>query len=257
MPRTGGWLHEQRLQIERKHADGGLLRALGQIAAQLILQRGRDQAAVGVPRGRLHQRRGGAARPHIQRAHFVFCLLRVHLQADLQKALGLAAVHRQHAMGSHQAHGFLILIIHAVYAVLFLRSPRAHLGRAQIKRLELGAHARIVAHALGQNVHRPRERGLLALHTFFFAEKRRGQLLGRLALFRLQLQNVAQRFQALFPGDHRARAALGAVRPVNVLQFAHRARRVQRALQFLRPHFQLLQRGGDLFAPGFQRAQLR
>ena len=92
--------------------------------------------------------------------------------------------------------------------------------------------------------------------ALFCIHKSLCKFIRRLLLFRLQLQKIAQRLKPLFFGNHCTRAALGTVRPINILQFSHGGSVVQCVLKFLSPHFEFGKRRSNFLPARIQCTQL-
>ena len=107
-----------------------------------------------------------------------------------------------------------------------------HHGLLPEKRPELGAGAGVITHPLGKDVARTRQRRGYVRHAFFWTHIF-GRLGGRIKSGLLLEHQIRQRFQTLFLGNHRAGAALGAERLVNILKLRHGIRLRYRLLEFI------------------------
>ena len=251
-----GRLHEQRLEVQGKHMYGGLLSLVRQIIAQLRIQGRRDKPGIGVLTGGHHVLGGDAAcMGYIFLLDDALHLRFIHGQLHLQKAFLLAAVHGQHTMRGHQPQRLVIIVIHAVDAVLLAGGLGLHQAGLVVQAFELGADARVVADALSKNVHGALQGILGGIHPLLRVQKALGELLGGLRLGELKQQRVRQGFQPFFFGDHGPGAALGLIGTVDILQLAHGGGIVQGSLQLLGPLLQLFQGGGDFLPAGLQVTQ--
>ena len=110
-----GRLHEQRLEVQGKIADRGLVGRVGEQVADLPFQAREDQPVVAVLSGgcrRMSWRRlpGLTTR----RRSVWIAASAIHVEADLQKALLLAAVERQNLMALQFCNRLGKLVIEAI-----------------------------------------------------------------------------------------------------------------------------------------------
>ena len=88
----------KRLEVEGKVADRGFVGRVGEQIADLPFQAREDQPVVAVLSGGCNECHGGAAGLDDKAAERLDCGVAIHVEADLQKALFLAAVERQNLM---------------------------------------------------------------------------------------------------------------------------------------------------------------
>ncbi len=256
-------LAEQRAHVVREDANGVRLRSLGQMAAHVALN-GREQQSLGSVLDGQHellvQRRavGGPerradARPPVSLGH-------VHAHAE--HLLGLAAVDGQDLVRTQPLDPQLERIVDLIRATRIASVPGRVVGV-----LPLGAeHARpqrllprhlphvgMVADRLRHDVARPCQRLLHRRHLV--AQEWRCDLLHRLVRARLLKDQIGQPLQPLLAGHVRARAPLGLVGAVEVLELGQGAGGQQPLPQLGRHLSLLLDAGHDRLAAILQRAQ--
>ena len=248
--------HEQLVQVFAEHLNGAGAGAFGQIGADLPLDAGLKQAVPRVLRGQSHLSGGHAAGADERLFHHAHAIVPVQAKRYLEKALALAPVHGQHAVGGQVARLLGKIVVGGVDAVLLagvfaLQHAGAHGQRAQGL-----AHVGVVAHLLGQDVARALEGVLRRLHALFGVHKGLGQLLRRAPGFVLHQQRQCQRLQPLFPRDGGAGAALGTEGAVEVLQLGQGGGLLQPVGKLIGEIPLLLQSGGDLAPALVQPAQV-
>ena len=109
-----GRLHEQRLEVEGKVADRGFVGRVGEQIADLPFQAREDQPVVAVLSGGCNECHGGAAGLDDKAAERLDRGVAIHVEADLQKALFLAAVERQNLMALQFCNRLGKLVIEAI-----------------------------------------------------------------------------------------------------------------------------------------------
>ena len=248
--------HEQLVQVFAEHLNGAGAGAFGQIGADLPLNAGLKQAVPRVLRGQSHLFGGHAAGADEGLFQNVHAGGVAQAKRYLEKALALAPVHGQHAVGGQFARLLGKIVVGGVDAVLLagvfaLQHAGAHGQRAQGL-----AHVGVVAHLLGQDVARALEGVLRRLHALFGVHKGLGQLLRRAPGFVLHQQRQCQRLQPLFPRDGGAGAALGTEGAVEVLQLGQGGGLLQPVGKLIGEIPLFLQSGGDLAAALVQPAQV-
>ena len=252
-------LHEQRAEVERKVVDGLLVGRVSQGGAQLALHAGLQQPVIAVVADSLHEVHRGAPGLYHAAADALQRLVAVDRQADLQRALALAAVEGQDLMALQAGDGLReikILPVDGGLLVLLLCRGRLRRAAAVHKRTQALAHLRVVGDALGEDVGRAGQRVFQRPDALVRVDIRRGQRLGRVHAQRLGKDSVRQRLEALFPGDRRARAALGLVGAVEVLDLRERRGLVDGLCQLVRQLFLRGDGGLDLLAPLGEIAQI-
>ena len=252
-------LHEQRAEVERKVVDGLLVGRVSQGGAQLALHAGLQQPVIAVVADSLHEVHRGAPGLYHAAADALQRLVAVDRQADLQRALALAAVEGQDLMALQAGDGLReikILPVDGGLLVLLLCRGRLRRAAAVHERTQALAHLRVVGDALGEDVGRAGQRIFQRPDALVRVDIRRGQRLGRVHAQRLGKDSVRQRLEALFPGDRRARAALGLVGAVEVLDLRERRGLVDGLCQLVRQLFLRGDGGLDLLAPLGEIAQI-
>ena len=242
-----GRLHEQLLHVLAKDTDRALVRAVGQLISDLALQRRPDQAAPRVLRRLAHDLAAGAGRIDHRAADRLVRQRVVHLDAHLQPFLALAAVERQNAVIGRAHHRLAVVRVLRVDVFALLGLHAAQHAAALHQRAQARADGRVVADLLGDDVLRQLDSRLRVRHALFPVDVRRRQL-HRIVAPPLRHDRFGQRLHALLPRDHRARAALGLKRPVDVLQAGQRLRPGQLRAELVRQPALLVNRALDLLA---------
>lgn len=240
-------LHQKRPEVQRKVPDGALGCQFRQISAQLALQTRSQKPVIAVGADCAEERHGGRSGDDDAAAERLHSCILVHLDADLQKALALAAVECEHLMALELCHRLAEFVIQAVDRVLVLCAARGQDGLLLHQCAQTLAKLCVVGDALGQNVSRARKRILRRLHALFRVDVFKSQHLRRLHTARLGENGVRQRLQPFFLCNGGARAALGAERAVDVLDLGKRRSGVNA----------LCQRIGQLFLRGDELLHLR
>ena len=250
-----GRLQQQLAQVIAKDLDRTLGGSGRQLAAQLVFKAGVDQAAVGIAGGGIHNRRAGTAGLFAGKhpADDARCALGIDLNADLQKALALAAVQRQHTVAGNLVQRLGKVVILGVDAVLILGLGTGDAAKRAVVAAQLGAAGGIVGDSLGNDVLRTGQRGGGIGHLII--EVRGG------GLFRVErgvlLQNrIGQRLQAARLGNAGAGLALGLVGAVEILDLGQRFGLGQGSGQLGRHGPLLGDGGGDLRLALIEAAQI-
>ena len=131
---------------------------------------------------------------------------------------------------------------------------RFHHAFAPVKIAQFRAGIGVVAHAFGNDVARPGQRGGNVSHAFFGTDIFRGLGL-RIGGGLLLEQNVRQRFQPLFLGNRRPRAPFRAIRQINVFELRDGIRQAHRRLKFIGKQIAFGQRFEDSVAAIVQIGQ--
>ena len=251
-----GRLQEQRTQVERKVVDGLLVCRFGQLAAQLALERGEQQAVPAVRADRAQpaaerifgvQRRAGDCGDG-----FIF----VNHQRDLELALFFAAVDRKHTVALQTAHRFRKVVIHGIGRVVRIRADGFEHPSAMQQRAQTAAQVSIVRQVLGDDVARACERVLGGLYTPFRIDIGLCQRFQRRGGSARRENGGSERLQPLFARDGRTGAALGAVGAVQVVERSERLRPLNGGSQFVGQLALRLDRIPHLSAALVQPAQI-
>ncbi len=112
-------LHEQRLEVERKHMDCPFISLFGQVIAQFTLHRGLNQPIIRVICGIPDESHRGASR-HTGTAHGDMGFLGIKVNAYLEDALSFATIDRKRLVALHPIQGAFEVIIEAVNGILRL-----------------------------------------------------------------------------------------------------------------------------------------
>ncbi len=151
-------LHQQRLEILSKGADGRLVRSIRQLAADLPLRGRLDEPPPGILAAGIHKGVGNAHAAEYRPADFLQGERVLDLHAGLEHSLPLAAVHRENAVALHLGHRLAVIIVQAVHAVLVRRGLRPEHAARAVEPPERGADGGIVRDRLGDDVARAGER---------------------------------------------------------------------------------------------------
>ena len=251
-----GRLHQQRLQIQREGVDRALGGRVGEVRADLTLQRRFDEPVVGVLTGGAQERHGGGAALDERAVYGAEGKVAVHRDADLQKALLLAAVERQHLMPLHARHGLDKVVVEPVDAVLLRRRRGAHEALLLEQRAQRFAEVRVVGDALGDDIAGTRERVVDALDALFRVDVGLGEQVQVGQVLRLREDGVRQRLQPLLLRHGGAGAAFGLVGPVEVFDLRERLGVVDGGGELLGQLALLLDGRLDRLAPLLQRAEV-
>ena len=173
-------LHEQGLEVQGKHVDGTLVGLVGEVAADLTLQRGLDEAVVGVIGGGADKGHGGRARDQHRPAHGHMGGLRIQLHRDLQNVLPLAPVDGQHLIALDAADRAFEIVVEAVHRVLRLLIRRLghHHTPAQEQRAQLLADGGVIRNFLRDDIAGTLEGGLNAVYPLLRIDEVGSRLLG-------------------------------------------------------------------------------
>ena len=248
-------LHQQLMQVVAEDADRALVRLVRQFASDFAFKRRADEPAPRVLRRRAHHVAAGAARPDHRTADDLHRLLVVAFYRDFQPFFAFAAVDGQNAVSRRAQNRFAVIRILRVNAFALFGGDRTQHARAAVERAQIGADRRIVADLLGEDILRQLNGSFRVGHAFFFAHIRLRQR-ERVVPAPLGKNQIRQRLNALFLGDHRAGAALLLIRAVDILQLGER-RRSRELLFQIAGHFSLFRnRSGNLFPALIQPAQI-
>ena len=173
-------LHEQGLEVQGKHVDGTLIGLVGEAAADLTLQRGLDEAVIGVIGGVSDKGHGGRAGDQHRAAHGHMGGLRVQLHRHLQHVLPLAPVDGQHLIALDAADRALEVIVETIHRVLrlLIRCLGHHHTPAQEQRAQLLADGGVVRNFLRDDIAGSLEGGLNAVYPFLGVDETGSRLLG-------------------------------------------------------------------------------
>ena len=160
-------LHQKRLEVQGKLADGPLVGAVGEGGAGLPLQGGEDQAVIGVLRRGFEKVHGGAAGDHHAAAHGPQGQFPVQFHADLQLFLFLAPVDGQDLMALELGQGLGEVIVEAVDAVLLRGGLGVEHAAFHQQFPELSPEGGVIADGLRHDVAGARQGVLRRLHALF------------------------------------------------------------------------------------------
>ena len=247
-----GRLHQQRAQIGGEQRNGLLLRALRKIGADLALQRGEDQPLQRVVRRLFHQLAAGVGR--LDKAVVEDALHRALRRGDahLQKAFLFAAVDREDAVAGDARARLCVVVIHRVDRLLFRIGRLCADGGAALQiAAQALARRRVVGDHLGKDV-------VCALHDLLKIHVLRDVVLAPEfgVAQHLLPDGFRQLRQSLFPCNGCARAALGAVGAVDVLDLRKRCSAVQRLADLLGIDALFFNGGAHLAAACLHLAQI-
>ena len=214
-----------------------------------------DEAAVCVAGGSVHEFRALAAGlfAGVHPADDTRRTVGIDLNANLQKALALAAVQCQHAVTGYLVQRLCEVVILGVDAVLVLGLGAGDAAERTVVAAQFGAAGSIIGDSLGDDILRPGQRG--GCVGDLVVEVRSGGFFGvkRSVLFQ---NRVGQRLQAPGLGDAGAGLALGLIGAVDVLDLGQRLGFRQRGGQFGRHRALLSDGGGDLVLALIEAAQV-
>ena len=175
-------------------------------------------------------------------------LVAVELHRNLQEFLPLAAVDREHPVAGDPAERLAEIVVQPIDAVLVLGGfgHQAAVGHADEP--QPLAHGGVVGNLFGNDVLGALQRVLRRPHPFFRIDvgRREGERVGTGTL--LCVNRIGERLKTAFLRHRGAGAALGTVGAVDVVDFGHGGRRVERRRK-LRGHRPLLLNGGAHLLP--------
>ena len=249
-------LHQELAQVERKDADRVLVRLFGQLAADLALDGGEDQAAVAVERSFFHGVAARRAGLHERAGHDLLAARGVEFERNLQKALAFAAVEREHAVPGDFGGRLGKFVVHAVDRVLVLGGAARddalrHRGEAQP-----AAHGRVVRDDLGDDVLRAGERVLRRFNALFGVDEILGHVDRVGGAFLLREDFLRERLESACLGNAGARLALRAVGAVDVVDFGERRGLVECGGDFIGQAAGVFDQPAHFLAAAVQPAQV-
>ncbi len=217
-----------------------------------------EQTAVGIGDGLLDLRAAGPAVLDEQRLQQGHGLGDLDLDAHTEKALRLAAAHRQDAVRRGLGGRLFPVEIVLELGALGLLA-REHLGLKNAfgrkKRAQTGACLLVLADPLGYDVARAGQGLLGGPHALLLAEIGGGEDHGVVAA--LLVNFIGQRFQAFFFGDGGAGAALRTERQVDIFEPGQRLGAVYLRLELRRQQIALGERLKYGLAAGVEFFELR
>ena len=240
-------LHQKLAQVLGKYPDGRLRGPVGQCAARLPFQGGKQQARPrilarlpdkgGIGRGRLHvgNSEQGQRTP----------LITHHTNAEL--LFPFSPVHRQHAVAGDFFQHLPVVSVGRIHPRILVRRLGGQFTGGGQKGPQPCPAGGVVRNPLCQNIPGSLKGGFLRLHPLFRIPVRRGQDLRRRTGGRLGIQCIRQRLQSPFLRLGSASAALGPVGTIQVFQLRQGHRPVQGFRQLLVEHLLFFQRGADFF----------
>ena len=226
-------LHEQGTQVKRKVVDGTLAGRIGQVGADLTLQRGLEQTYVGVIGGGTHDGHGGPVGYH-QTTQGDQSSLGVQLHTGLEDLFLLTAVDGQHLMALCLGEGGGKVVVQAIDAVLGLLvggSGHQH-GTLAVEVFELLAYPGVVGDHLGDNIAGTLKCFLNSIDTLFGIDI---ILCQNSRIPTILLKNcLGKGFQALFTGSRATGTALLLIGKIEIFHFRHGSSGQNGVCQFFR-----------------------
>ena len=227
-------LHQQRLQVQGKLADGALVGLLRQQIPHLPLQRGIDQPVVGVLAGRLDEFHGGGAGLHHGTAHQRQRRVTVQQHGDREEALLFAPVDGQYLMPGQPGQRLLEVVIQPVDAVRLHGGQTAETALPRQQAPQSLADIRVVGKHLGHDVVGALQGVRRRLHTLLRVDIVLRRQFRRRTIFLLGQQQQRQRLQPLLPRRRGTGAALLLIGTVEILHLRQRSGTVDGGGQLLR-----------------------
>ena len=216
-------LHQKRLEVEREHPDRALGGGFREGGADFVDQRRHQKTRPGVVRCRAHESHRRTAGLQNGTAQHGQGDIVGNFDADLEKALLLAAVDGKDLMSPQFGKRLGKFIVQAVNAVLVRGGFRRQCAAAQHQLAQAFADRGVVADPFSHDIPGSFQRGVHGFHALFridiILRGKRGGRAGRL----LREKKRGERLKTLFPGDRGACAALGLVGTVEVLDLGKRS----------------------------------
>ena len=232
-------LQEELSEIRAEDMDGLRLCVLRELAADLALERGEEQAFLAVRERRAQLVREDGAAAVEMGEELVDGRLVVDVEADAQESFLLAAVDGEDAVRGQRAHGLRVVRVHEErLRLLALRRVRAEL-RAQRASLpealaHLAAQARVLRGRLRDDVARAGECVLRGRHALGRVDEGGGVGEGIAVALRLQEHGVRERLEPALARLLRPRAALLLVGEVEILELLQLRRALDGRAQLIR-----------------------
>ena len=227
-------LHQQRLQVQGKLADGALVGLLRQQIPHLPLQRGVDQPVIGILAGCLDEFHGGGAGLHHSAAHQRQRRVTVQQHGDREDALLLAPVDGQNLVSRQLGQRLVEVIVQAVDAVLIRGGQAAEVALPRQQAPQGLADIRVIGKHLGHDVVGALQGIRHRLRALFRVDIVLRRQFRRRTIFLLSQQQQRQRLQPLLPRRRGAGAALLLIGTVEVLHLRQRFGTVDGGGQLLR-----------------------
>ena len=260
-----GRLHQQRTQVQRKLADGTLAGCRGEFRADLTLQRGKEQAVIGVERRGADEIHGPSARHDhraVDRAHGGVV---VQFDRNPQHLLLLPAVNGENLVSLQAGEILREVIIELIDRILFRGGFGMKLTDPAQKLLQRLAELGAVADLFGDDVGSAGQRVFHGLDTLFRIEVGRRGLRRIRTVAVLAEEQLGQGLETLLLRDGGAGAALLLIGAVEVFELGQGPGLADGGGELFRELSLLFDGGEDglaaflkvpkILQPGLQRAQ--
>ena len=250
-----GRLHQQVVQIFGKDPDGLLAGILEQLPEGFIFHAGGNEALPAIGGSFHHGAAAGIIGDHRFAADGLQGFFLLQHNGSLKEALLFAAVDGQHPVRGDAAHRLLEVVIHLIGGVLGAIAGGGNHGRPVDQKAQCLADLAVIGNILRDDIHSAGESILGGLHALFRVHILRSHA-KRLPQGILHPDGRRQRFQALFPGNAAAGAALGLIGTVEVLHLRQSGRSLNGGLQLRGKLFLLGDGANDLLPAFLQVAQV-
>ena len=237
------------MEVLGEYLDSVLHRRIGQFAAQLVLDRRKNQPVIRVLGGGAHRVGGGAAaRLHDRLGDDIHAARTVEVNRHFEEFFAFAPVDGENFIARRALHRLAVFVIIFIHRLgLGVGGPGNDAAVFKGDRAQALADLGVVGNILRDDVECALQ-GFFRGVDFLFGVEIRARHVDGVFSGVLRENRRRQRFQPLFTGNGGAGLALGLIGAVDILNFGERGGVVKRGHQLIGELAEILDRGAHLRA---------